>query len=65
MARWFDLSPMRPDEWGRQDAETWYTAVAYRSAYDSTVREIRNAKRDSDAMDAQLKARAQEYGLVG
>lgn len=33
MALWFDLSPMRPDEWANSDAKRWQTNVMIRRAY--------------------------------
>ena len=33
MARWFDLSPMRPVEWEATPADTWTEAVELRNAW--------------------------------
>ena len=53
-ALWFDLSPMRPDEWAQTDAARWNEAAQMRSAYQAGVDQ---ARRESE-MDATLKAKA-------
>lgn len=39
MALWFDLSPMRPDEWARSDANRWNRNMKIRMAYEEGARE--------------------------
>lgn len=37
MTTWYDLSPMRPDEFARTTVFRWREAVALRSAYEKGV----------------------------
>lgn len=37
MSYWFDLSPMRPDEYMRQDAQRWNEAVILRNAINEGI----------------------------
>lgn len=50
---WFDLSPMRPDDYYNQEGHRWQTLIAYRNAYAEGVKrandeaaEIRELERD-------------------
>ncbi len=36
---WYDLSPMRPDDYARTSARRWTEAVACRSAYEEGTRD--------------------------
>jgi len=37
MAIWFNLSPLRPDEWAATDVERWMRNVQLRNAYQAGV----------------------------
>lgn len=50
MAIWFDLSPMRPDEWANTVAERWYRNARLKAAYLEGVNDAR------DEVKGQLKA---------
>ena len=39
---WYDLSPMRPDEYANTNATRWREAVTLRGAYDSGVMDARH-----------------------
>ena len=54
---WFDLSPLRPDEWARTNYRRWVEAEALRAAY----REGFDGARDehSAATTAQTEAKKQ------
>lgn len=53
MALWFDLSPMRPDDWANADAARWRSNLRIRKAYLEGVAEANDsvqAKRDLEQM---------------
>lgn len=47
LAKWFDLSPMRPDEWAVTNARRWNEAMQLRIAYDAGVEDARAEKQDA------------------
>lgn len=51
---WFDLSPMRPDEWAETDAARWNEAMQLRAAYQAGVEDAKGEA----AMSDQLKQKA-------
>lgn len=51
---WFDLSPLRPDEWAETDAARWIEAVQLRTAYQAGIEDAKG----ETAMTDQLKAKA-------
>lgn len=60
---WFDLSPMRPDEWGRQDATTWHRAMAIQAAYRKGIASANDEHAMKDQGREQERAlKAEVYG---
>lgn len=60
---WFDLSPMRPDEWGAQEAGPWLRAEALQGAYRKgrETAEIEHHKRDlHKAKEVEARQRLKE-----
>lgn len=47
---WYDLSPMRPDDYARTNARRWTEAMACRSAFDEGMRD---AAREGEAFKGQ------------
>jgi hypothetical protein len=43
MALWFDLRPMRPDDWANQDAARWRSNMWIRQAYEEGAQEAIDA----------------------
>lgn len=41
MIAWYDLSPMRPDEYANTNASRWREVVTLRNAYDGGVADAR------------------------
>jgi len=61
-ALWFDLSPLRPDEWLNANAEIWNEAQQLRYAYESGVAEVRKeAEREAKSTASLDRLR----GMVG
>lgn len=56
MALWFDLSPMRPDEWARTDAQRWRTAIAMRNAYHAGERDAEGEAKAREQIDQMWAA---------
>lgn len=54
-ALWYDLSPMRPDEHGRQRADRWYRAEAIQRAY-------RTGQADAEREHRRKEARKKQEG---
>lgn len=50
---WYDLSPMRPDDYAQANARRWTEAVTCRSAYDEGVRD---AAREGEAYKNQQQS---------
>lgn len=48
---WYDLTPMRPDQFAKTNVFRWREAVACRGAYE---RGIQDATRENDAMTRLL-----------
>ena len=58
-ALWFDMSPMRPDEWARTDAQRWRSAIAMRNAYHAGEQDAKGeaeAKERAEKMWAAVEA---------
>lgn len=47
---WFDLSPMRPDEYMRTNAYQWHEAVVLRNAYEFGRQDARREKETNDKL---------------
>jgi hypothetical protein len=53
---WYDLSPMRPDEYAETNAWRWHEALVLRNAYQMGVDDAKHEKTTRDkliAMDHQ------------
>ncbi len=48
---WYDLSPMRPDEYAETNASRWREAVMLRSAYENGVAD---ARQESQAIQGMM-----------
>lgn len=57
---WFDLSPLRPDEWARTRARPWREAAMLRSAYREGYDAVMASRREREEIDAELRRKAQE-----
>jgi hypothetical protein len=47
---WYDLSPMRPDDYLRVNAYRWHEAVALRNAYNEGVQDAAREKQTHDKL---------------
>lgn len=56
---WYDLSPMRPDEYAHTNARRWTEAVTLRNAYDGGVMD---ARKESQAIQHMM---SDDIGQVG
>lgn len=53
LARWFDLGPVRPWEWGAIPADDWTEAVQVRNAWDEGIADAR-AEADARRMLTEM-----------
>ena len=50
MISWYDLSPMRPDEYANTNAYRWHEALTLRNAYDVGLAEAKHEKAIHDKL---------------
>ena len=50
---WYDLSPMRPDDYARQEVFRWREAVACRNAYEQGVQDAARERETHDRLMAE------------
>jgi hypothetical protein len=55
---WYDLSPMRPDEYMRQNAWRWQEAVTLRSAYLEGKEDATREKHTRDTLMQKVQMQA-------
>jgi hypothetical protein len=60
---WFDLSPMRPDEYGRTEAYRWVEAVQIRNAYQAGIDDADDEVKGKQRIDEWKKE--QGIGQIG